>query len=63
MCIHKMEVWGFGRLRDTGTVLEGYRKSFLASWVGAVPADVGEDDQKIQLFIHAFNQIKEAGGI
>ncbi|CAK9028619.1 outer dynein arm-docking complex subunit 3 (Coiled-coil domain-containing protein 151) [Durusdinium trenchii] len=57
------EVWGFGRLRDTGTVLEGYRKSFLASWVGAVPADVGEDDQKIQLFIHAFNQIKEASGV
>ncbi|CAK8998113.1 unnamed protein product [Durusdinium trenchii] len=56
-------VWGFGRLRDTGTVLEGYRKSFLASWVGAVPADVGEDDQKIQLFIHAFNQIKEASGV
>ena len=23
-------------------------------------ADVAEDDQKIQLFIHAFNQIKEA---
>jgi len=30
---------------------------------GAVPADVGEDDQKIQLFIHAFNQIKEASGV
>lgn len=26
-------------------------------------ADVAEDDQKIQLFIHAFNQIKEATGV
>ena len=25
-------------------------------------ADVGEDDQKIQLFVHAFNQIKEVAG-
>ncbi|CAE7794643.1 ODA1, partial [Symbiodinium necroappetens] len=30
---------------------------------GGSPGDVAEEEQKIQLFIHAFNQIKEATGV